>query len=94
MPVVRCEESLQPDLNVSILHLDVPTILTMLHIIERCVRNMTGVQTGSSKHDKDAEITLVYVDRSKRGTTHLDCFFKQDRIHIFWCFLSFLNLVF
>lgn len=66
----------------------------MFNILASCVGNMTGVQTGSNKNDKDAEIVLVYVDRSKRGTTHLDWFFKRDCIHIFWRFLSFFNLVF
>lgn len=94
MPVVRCEESFQPDLSLSFLHLDATTILAMFNILESCVGNMTGVQTGSSKNDKDAEIALVYVERSKRGTTHLACFFKQDRIHIFWRFLSFFLTLF
>lgn len=62
----------------------------MFNIVESCVGNMTGVQTGSSKNDKDAEIALVYVDRSKRGTAHLACFFTS----IFSGVLSFLNLVF
>lgn len=52
------------------------------------------LQTGSSKHGKEAEIAELYVDCSKRRTARRACSLNQGWVHILRCLLFFLDFFF